>query len=145
RNADLRYAACLVLKLLTAISPEKVFRVAERNLNQSGSNLERHSLFLEMIGRCAFLGVQAAGKVIEVLSQSQDASERAVSAALLGELLPFKPEEALETLHHLVHDRDWTVREAIAMPLARRSLFCAGAAAKSLSDLGEDEEIAVVF
>ncbi|MCI0697654.1 HEAT repeat domain-containing protein [candidate division KSB1 bacterium] len=142
---DLCYAACLAINSLVAIYPERAFRLAEEKLRLSGNNLVQRSLFLEIIGRCAFLGIQGAVDAIEDLRKSDKSSERADAAALLGELLPVKTNHILEAFEKLADDDDWIVREAVAIPLAHRSLFCAQATEKILHALSDDEEIAVVY
>jgi HEAT repeats len=143
-NLDLRYGACLALKPLIATSPDRALHVAEGNLRQAWPDSDQRFLFMEMIGRCAFLGIEAAAQTVQVWSKSRATFERVASAALLGELLPLKPEPALRVFNQLARDEDWAVREAVALPLARRSLFCPKAAVEPLRTLGEDEEIAVL-
>jgi len=144
-NADLRYAAFLAIKPLIAISPQESFLAAERNLHNSEIVWEQRTLFLEIIGRCAFLGVHDASEVIKAWGQSPKLTDRMAVAALLGELLSLNPQESLAKFNQLADDEDWTIREAVTMRLAHRTFFCVDAAVKILRTLREDEEIAVAF
>lgn len=144
-SVDARFAACLALKHLVANDPQRVFRVALRNLHYPGLDSEHSLLLFEIIGRCALLGVADADEFIQELSQSEEASERSMAALVLGELLPLRPAVAPILLEQPGQDRDWTVREAAAQALARRGIFCIERAARLLHRLCEDDEFAVAF
>lgn len=141
---DERVLACLALRPLVATNPQRAFGVATRTLRSQQLTPIQRAVCFEIIGRCALLGVSAAGAAVQQLARSSQQHERCTAAALAGELLPLQP-SAFATLEDLAQDADWTVREAVACALARRSLFAAAQATHLLERLAADAEPAVIY
>ena len=144
-NIDTRYSISFSVKTLAPADPKSASEFALTNLRETAPGMHERTLFLEILGRCAFLGEENAVHAIEEFANSQHSIDRIGSAALFGELLPILKQQPLEVLTTLSEDSDWTVRETLGRPLTRRTVFFYDRIAVPLDRLLADDEIAVAL